>query len=84
MNLTRDLIQRVVLESVEQAVPGFDMARLDADLMGDIGLDSMQVLNLAMEIEDRLDISIAVEVLSEARSLRELVDKLAASAGAAP
>jgi acyl carrier protein len=83
MNLTREVIEQAVLESVEQAVPGFDVARLDADLMGEIGLDSMQVLNLAMEIEDRLDISIPVEVLSEARSLRELVDKLAESAGGA-
>lgn len=83
MNLTREVIEQAVLESVQQAVPGFDVARLDADLMGEIGLDSMQVLNLAMEIEDRLDISIPVEVLSEARSLRELVDKLAESAGGA-
>lgn len=83
MNLTREFIERAVLESVERAMPGFDMPRLDADLMGEIGLDSMQVLNLAMEIEDRLDISIAVETLSEARSLRELVDKLAESVGGA-
>lgn len=76
MSVTREVIEQAVLESVAQLVPGFDAAQQDADLLAEIGLDSMQVMNLAMEIEDRLDISIPVEVLSEAHSLRELITLL--------
>lgn len=83
MSFTPEGIEAVVLEAVRSMLPGFSPAQQDAELMAELGLDSMQVMNLAMEIEDRLDISIPVEVLAEARTLRELVDQLALHAGAA-
>lgn len=81
MKPTTEGIEEAVLEAVRGMLPGFDPAQQDAELMAELGLDSMQVLNLAMEIEDRLDISIPVEVLAETRTLRELVDALARQAG---
>ena len=38
----------------------------------ELGLDSTQALQLIMEIEDRLDISIPVEALADARTFEEL------------
>lgn len=81
MNLTKEGIEAAVLDAVHAMLPGFDPAQQDAELMAELGLDSMQVLNLAMEIEDRLDITIPVEVLAETRTLRELVDALAQQDG---
>ena len=46
----------------------------DADLASEADLDSAEVMDLVMEIEDRLDISIPVETLSQARTIRELCD----------
>jgi len=66
-----------VLEAMQATVPGLDASQRDAELVAELGLDSMQVMNLAMEIEDRLDITIPVEVLSSARTLRELARALA-------
>ncbi len=39
----------------------------DADLALEAGLDSVEVMDLVMEIEDRLDVSIPVESLAEAQ-----------------
>ena len=39
---------------------------------GELGLDSTQSLQLIMEIEERLDISIPVETLADARTFDQL------------
>lgn len=46
----------------------------DADLASAVGLDSVQVMDMIMEIEDSLDISVPVEVLAQARTVNELRD----------
>jgi len=46
----------------------------DADLAREVGLDSVQVMDMIMEIEDSLDISVPVEVLAQARTVNELRD----------
>jgi acyl carrier protein len=43
-----------------------------AELAREAGLDSMQVMNLVMEIEERLDISIPVELLADVHTLDQL------------
>jgi acyl carrier protein len=44
----------------------------DADLAQAADLDSADVMDLVMEIEDRLDISIPVETMAQARTINEL------------
>ncbi len=44
----------------------------DADLAREAGLDSVEVMDLVMEIEDRLDVSIPVETVGQARTINEL------------
>ena len=41
----------------------------DTDLLGDLGLDSLQVMNLMLQIEDRFDISIPVNILPDVKTV---------------
>lgn len=43
----------------------------------ELGLDSMQAMELIMEIEERLDISIPVESVADARTLAQLCASVA-------
>jgi acyl carrier protein len=53
----------------------------DAALTSEVGLDSVQIMDLVMEIEDRLDVSISVEALAEIRTLNGLTDHLVSLVG---
>ena len=62
-------VERIVREALE-AVRA-DGA--EAEPRGDeLGLDSTQAMELVMQIEERLDISIPVETLADARTLEQL------------
>lgn len=73
---TPDRIRQAIRDAVSASLPQLSKVDFDATLTGDIGLDSVQVMDLVMEIEDRLDVSIPVEVLSEARTLNELAARI--------
>jgi acyl carrier protein len=76
MTRTRDAIQQTVHEALKAAVPDLDDISNDADLAGELGLDSIPVLDLVMEIEERLDLSIPMEALADVRTLNQLTDRL--------
>jgi acyl carrier protein len=65
-------IEQVVRAALVQIRPGAAALGLDADLAGEAGLDSVEVMDMVMAIEDRLDLSIPVETLSEAHTIRGL------------
>jgi acyl carrier protein len=44
----------------------------DTDLLGDLELDSLQVMNLLLHVEDRFDISIPVSILPDVRTVKDL------------
>jgi acyl carrier protein len=44
----------------------------ETDLLGDLNLDSLQVMNLLLEIEDRFDISIPVSILPDVKTVKDL------------
>lgn len=44
----------------------------DTDLLGDLALDSLQVMNLLLKIEDRFDISIPVSILPDVKTVHDL------------
>lgn len=73
---TRQTIDRAISESVEEALPELRDIDRDAALTGDLGLDSVQIMGMVMEIEDRLDISIPLEILAEVKTLNELAARL--------
>lgn len=76
MTDTDPRIRSAIEDAVAASLPELEGIDFDATLTGDVGLDSVQVMDLVMEIEDRLDISIPVEALSEARTLNELAVRL--------
>jgi acyl carrier protein len=44
----------------------------DTDLLGDLNLDSLQVMNLLLQVEDRFDISIPVSILPDVKTVKDL------------
>lgn len=71
-----DRVRDAISMALEQAVPEADPLAWDAPLTGQGGLDSVQVMNLVMEIEDALDLSVPVDALSEVTTLQQLADQL--------
>lgn len=69
-------VETAIREALAESLPELKDIDGDAGLTSDLGLDSVQIMNLVMEIEDRLDISIPVNVLSDVRTLNQLADQL--------
>lgn len=44
----------------------------DTDIVAELGLDSLQVMEMLMEIEDALDVSIPVSILADVRTAGDL------------
>jgi acyl carrier protein len=55
-----------------------DGQKLDeqTDLVADLGLDSLRVMKLLVEVEDRFDISIPLNVLPNVRTVRDFALEL--------
>ncbi len=62
----------VVEKAVREALQAVRPEGGDIDPGEELGLDSTQAMELIMEIEDRLDISIPVETFADARTLGQL------------
>jgi acyl carrier protein len=52
--------------------------RLDSDLIADLGFDSLQVLEVVAELEDRFDISIPLNDVPAARNVAQVVARVTA------
>ena len=72
----RQEINHAIDRALASALPEMKEIDRDAALTGDIGLDSVQIMNLVMEIEDDLDVSVPVDVLSEVQTLNQLAERL--------
>lgn len=44
----------------------------DTELIGDLALESLQIMNLVLAIEDRFDISVPVNALADVRTVGDL------------
>ena len=73
---TFDRVERVVRDALKVAVPDIGIVDGNTHLASELGLDSAQVMDLIMEIEDHLDISIPVATIAEARTLDQLCDSV--------
>ncbi|HKY91659.1 MAG TPA: acyl carrier protein [Nevskiaceae bacterium] len=65
-------VEQVVREALKTVRPDVGDIAGHADLAREIGLDSVQVMDMVMEIEDRLDISVPVEILADSRTIDQL------------
>lgn len=69
-------VEDAIKVALERALPEQQSMDWSARLTGDIGLDSVQIMNLVMEIEDELDMSVPVETLAEVQTLNQLSERL--------
>ncbi len=69
-------ITEAIDRALTVALPEITAIDWDAALTGDIGLDSVQIMNLVMEIEDDLDISIPVDRLADVQTLNQLAQQI--------
>ena len=68
-----DVIKNVSRRPVEPTV--------DSDLVTDLGFDSLQVLELIAELEERFDISIPLNDVPVTRTVRQVVAQVTALVG---
>lgn len=66
------MIEKVVREALQVVCPEHEGVDGSVNLASELGIDSVQVMDLIMEIEDRLDISIPIGTIAEARTLDQL------------
>ena len=57
---------------------------LESDLIADLGFDSLQVLEVVAELEDRFDISIPLNDVPATRTVAQVVQQVAALVEARP
>ncbi len=50
----------------------------ETELVTDLGLDSIQVMELLLQIEDRFDVSIPLNIMPDVRTIKDLVLQLIA------
>lgn len=55
----------------------------DTELVADLGLDSLKIMELMLEIEDQFDISIPLNVLPDIRTIKDLAIQVGSLSGAA-
>ncbi|WP_022948982.1 acyl carrier protein [Methylohalobius crimeensis] len=65
-----------LIATIRALAPGADEVDEHTELVGNLGLDSMKVMNLLQEIEDRFDVSIPLNVLPDVRTVGDLADKI--------
>lgn len=53
----------------------------DTEIVSALGLDSMQVMELVLQAEDRFDVSIPLNILPSVRTVRDLARHLQELAG---
>src|SRR5262245_10578010 len=87
--LTRLVMGRTVSERIEDGVIAVlkNVSRrpieptMTSDLVADLGFDSLQVLEVVAELEDRFDISIPLDDVSTARTVEQVVAQITALVG---
>lgn len=69
---TYDEVLRRLHPHLERLSGGRVRVTEDMELVSQLGLDSIKVLDLIMEIEDEFDVSIPMNVLADVRTVRDL------------
>lgn len=72
MTLNAATVEQAVRDALNVVRPAGGRIDGGADLVREVGLDSVLVMDLIMEIEDRLDISLPVELMADARTVDQL------------
>jgi acyl carrier protein len=73
----RSLVEDGVIEAVKNVSRRPIEPTLDSDLVADLGFDSLQVLELIAELEDRFEISIPLNDVPATRTVAQIAAQVA-------
>ena len=65
-------IEASVIELLAHRVPANTTVTAETRIVGDLGLDSVAVLDFIQDVEDRFDLSIPLERVAEVQTIGEL------------
>jgi len=74
--INRDAVMVYILSCLQDRIENESEVKPDSDLVNDLGLDSILVLDLLMELEDQYDISIPINILLDVRTPEQLLNAL--------
>lgn len=78
---TYENIVQQVIEAIKEIVPPGLEINAKTDLISDLEFDSLKVMNLMEDVEDRFDISVPLNILPDIRSVEDLAVQLQRLAG---
>ena len=73
---TYDDIVSQVIDAIREIVSQDIDITEDTDLISDLEFDSLKVMNLMEDVEDRFDISVPLNVLADIRTIKDLAFQL--------
>lgn len=82
MDVADDLVLRKVCRKLQQFNVRNIPLTAETDITGDLEIDSVAVLDLIMEVEDEYGISFPMNLVSEIRTVGDLVQAIHNQAGA--
>jgi len=68
----RELFEQIIAVLRPLAKDGAEITA-DTDLVDDLSLDSLKIMEVMAEIEDRFDISVPISILSDIRTVRDVI-----------
>lgn len=74
--ISQEAILERVMQFIGQLVPSETPIGPNTDLLQDLGLDSVKMMDLVMELEDEFDISIPINILMDVRTPEHLADTI--------
>lgn len=66
----------IVTELIQPLAPPDRSVREDTDLVSDLEFDSLKVMNLVEQVEDRFDVSVPLNILPDIRTVRDFTVQL--------
>jgi acyl carrier protein len=73
---TYETILSLVIELVKPLAPPGREVGEDTDLVSDLEFDSLKVMNLVEQVEDRFDVSVPLNILPDIRTVRDFTVQL--------
>lgn len=74
--VNRERVMDYILSCLREMIEKGLEIKPDSDLVNDLGLESIKVMDLLMELEDEFDISIPINTLLDVRTPAQLRDAL--------
>ena len=72
MQVNENMLQQIY-QILQPFVPKGQAIKPETDLVAELGLDSLKVMKILEDVEDRFDISIPLNILPDVRTVEDLV-----------